>query len=434
MNNALLPAFGGPTGAHARRSGVFFQPLPWAILVAAGLFTLLYLRHLPCITTDPSNPINAYIRLCYSDVMVNYSYRGWASGVHLLGATEIDQPPLLGMFITLTSWFGRLLGWRLGARPSGNPYEGLPEFFGATAVWLFAAFLLLVVCSAVLARREGRGWDAMLIAASPVVLATGLINWDLFALGLTALAVVAFESERYLEAALVVGLAASASTMPLVFAVAMMAWCLLQAKWRQLALFAGAFGVTVVLVHLPQALTSFTSVYSYYHGVINTQISYGSIWYLLLDAGAPLREFGALTFVVSLLLIGVWLARLYTSGRAPKLGQLVATMMLIMVLLAPSYPPQTALWVLFALFLARPADGVMWAFSALQLLHTAAIWGRLAGHLEPGKSGPWMLYHLTVLLRVTFEAALLTETMLGARRRGATAIRATERTPVAENC
>ena len=107
MNNALIPALGGPLGAHGRRSGPFFQPLPWAILAATGLFMLLYLRHLPCITTDPANPVNAYIRLCYSDVMVNYSYNEWASGVHLLGGSSLDYPPLLAMLITLSSWFGR---------------------------------------------------------------------------------------------------------------------------------------------------------------------------------------------------------------------------------------------------------------------------------------------------------------------------------------
>lgn len=432
MNNALIPALGGPLGAHGRRSGPFFQPLPWAILVATGLFTLLYLRHLPCITTDPANPVNAYIRLCYSDVMVNYSYNEWASGVHLLGGSSLDYPPLLAMLITLSSWFGRLLGWRFTSQPASNGYEGLPEFFGATAILLFAAFLLLVVVSAFIARREGRSWDVMVVAASPVVLAAGLISWELFGLALTALAVLAFSAERTFEAALVAGLAASTSTMALMFVVAMCAWCVLRAQWRRCALFAGAFSVTVVLVHVPQAATSLSSVFRFYHGVVNGQISYGSVWYLVQDMGVPLREFGSLTFVVSLLVIGVWLAWLYTSRRMPSLGELAATMVLIWVLLAPAYPPQIALWALFALFLVRPAGGVLWAYSLVQLLHTAAVWGRLAGHLEPGKSGPWMLYHVVVVLRAGFELALLLETMHSVRSRGATALRATERTPEAK--
>lgn len=417
MNNALIPALGGPLGAHGRRSGPFFQPLPWAILVATVVFMLLYLRHLPCIITDPSNPVNAYIRLCYSDVLVKYSYNEWVSGVHLLGGSSLDYPPLLAMLITLSSWFGRLLGWRFTSQPAANAYVGLPEFFGATAIMLFAAFLLLVVVSAHIARREGRAWDVMMIAASPVVLAAGLISWDMFGLALTALAVLAFSAERTFEAALVAGLAASTSTMALMFVVAMCAWCVLRAQWRRCARFAAAFSITVVLVHVPQAATSLSSVFRFYHTVINGQISYGSVWYLAQDMGVPLRDFGSLTFVVALLVIGVWLAWLYTSRRTPSLGELTATIVLIWVLLAPTYPPQMALWVLFSLFLVRPAGGVLWAYSLVQLLHTAAVWGRLAGHLEPGKSGPWMLYHLVVVLRVGFELALLLETMHSVRRR-----------------
>lgn len=414
--NALIPSLGGPIGNHTRRSGVFFQPLPWAILVGAVLFALLYLRHLPCITTEPANPVNAYIRLCYSDVMTNYSYLGWASGVQLVGGEQLTLAPLLGVLVTFSGWFANLLGWRIDDPATENPYDGLAEFFGANAILLFAAFLLLIVCSATLARRAGRPWDVLLVAASPVAFAAGLINWDLLPLALTALALVAFGANRTLEAAIVLGLAASAGTMPLVFAAAMIAFLVLRDEWRRCAVFVGISAATFMLVALPQALASFTSLYRYYHGIINTEISYGSVWYLLLDMQVPLREFGGFTFVVSLLVIGVMLAWLYTSGRTVALEQLIAMMVLVIVLLAPAYPPQMALWVLFALFLVRPADPVVWGFSVLQLLHTAAVWGRLAGHLEPGGNGPWMLYHLVVALRIGFEAAFLAQTVRSMRR------------------
>ena len=62
-------------------------------------------------------------------------------------------------------------------------------FFGWTAVGLFVCFLITVVCFGWLGRRApGRqSWDAMIVGASPVVLAVGLVSWELFPVALTAL-------------------------------------------------------------------------------------------------------------------------------------------------------------------------------------------------------------------------------------------------------
>ena len=45
MHNALVPGLGGPMGAHATPRGLWFRPLPWAILAATASFLILFLRH-----------------------------------------------------------------------------------------------------------------------------------------------------------------------------------------------------------------------------------------------------------------------------------------------------------------------------------------------------------------------------------------------------
>lgn len=416
--NALLPVFGGPAGAHARRSGPFFHALPWAIVAAAIVFTLVYLRHLPCLTTNPDNPINAYIRVCYSDVQVNYSYLRWAEGVQLLGLDSLQFSPLLAMFITLAAATGRVLGWRFDDVPA-HEYVGLPHFFAANTILLFACLLGLVVATGILLRREGRPWDVMLIGASPVVFAAGLTNWDLFPLALVALGLLALEARRTLEAGIVLGLAASAATMPLAFVVGIVVALGLRREWSRLALFAGPFAVTWLVIHVPQAVVNFDSLVAFYLGQVQKDVGYGSLWFLLSTAGVPMREVGALLFVVALLIVAVLLAWLYVTDRRPRATAVSAAIVLILVFFAPAVSPQMGLWVVVALLLARPADALLWAFSFVQLVHYLAVWGRLGGHLTVEQSGPWVLYPAAVLLRIGFELVFLALILRDLRRRPA---------------
>lgn len=408
MNNALLPALGGPVGLHARRGGVFFRPLPWALLAGAVLFTALYLRHLPCLTTDPANPINAYIRACYSDLPVVYTWQGWAAGGSPLGGEQLALAPLLAIVVVFVLQLARLLGADIQPGATDvQQYAGVPAYFGASAILLFASFLLLIVASAVLARRDGRPWDVFFVAASPVVLAAGLVNFDLLPLGLTALGLALLARDRTIEAGVALGAAASAATMPLASVLGAAVALLLRRRFVRLAALGLAFVATWLLVHVPLLVRNFDAVYGYYHAEINKDVSYGSIWYLLREVGVPFRELGAFTFVVSVLLIGILAAWLYVTGRTPSAGQVSAAVVLVLVILAPACPPQTALWVVFAVFLARPVDVTAWAMSAVQALHYLAVWGWLSGHLTAEKSGPEMLYVLAVLIRMSFELVLL---------------------------
>jgi hypothetical protein len=408
VTNALLPLFGGPAGVHTRPRGVFYRPLPWAIGIGALLFTVLYLRHQPCLTTDPANPINAYIRACYSDLPVTYTWRGWAAGGSPLGGEELAVAPLLGIVVLLVLWLARMLGADVhGGATEAEQYAGVPAFFGASAIILFVGFLLLVVASAVIAARRGRPWDVLFVAASPVVLAAGLVSWDLVALGLTGGAMALLARRRHVEAGVVLGAAASAATMPLAFALAAGAALLLRRRMRELAYLVAASTATWLLIHLPYLLRDFDQVYAYYHAEITKDVGYGSVWYLAQEGGAPLRELGAFAFVVTLLLLGVLVAWLYVTGRTPRVGALAAAIVLVVVLLAPAYPPQAALWVVFALFLAFPVDRLLWAVAGVHALHYLAVWGWLSGHLTVEKNGPVMLYYLAVLTRLVLEIVLL---------------------------
>lgn len=139
--NALLPRFGGPMGRFADRNSVWFDPRPWAFLVATLTWAILLLRQLPCHSgTDTSNTL---VLLCHSDIPVLYSTTEVGLGGIPYLTLGFDLPPLTGWFIMGCALLARLVG---GTPPTAEAagVVGVEAFFAATAVALFGCFLLTV--------------------------------------------------------------------------------------------------------------------------------------------------------------------------------------------------------------------------------------------------------------------------------------------------
>lgn len=430
MKNALLPAFGGPMGRHARPTGRWFNPLPWTILTAALLFSVLAVRQAPCIQTDATNAVNAFIRLCYSDIPLMYTGQGFGLGTPPFGGDGgMLFPPVLGVLVLATV---RLTG-ALGAdiRPDADvqvQLDGAQVFFAVNAVMLFVFFLVWVVCTAMMGRgSEGgkyRTWDGLLVAGAPVVLASGLVHWDLLPIGLTALGLLQFSQRRVLEAGIVLGLAAAAGTMPIIVVIAVAVCIGLRGNWGHQVQFLAPAVVTWTVVHVPLVLTDVDQVISFYQNQVGGEASYGSLWYLLQTIGWDVRAAGYLGFMVLLFGLGVLVAWLYVSKRRPRVGTLVAIFVFLCALLGAAYSPQTGLWLLFALVLARPFRPEYIAFSIVQVGYYLAIWGWLSGHLTAAKTGPEGLYFLAIGLRLAVDVWLVVLFLRDIVRPGSDALRA----------
>lgn len=430
MKNALLPAFGGPMGRHARAAGRWFNPLPWTILTAALLFTVLAVRQVPCIQTDATNPINAFIRLCYSDIPLMYTGQGFGLGTPPFGGEGgMLFPPVLGVLLLATVRVTAALGADI--RPDADvqvQLDGAQIFFAVNAVMLFVFFLAWVISTVMMGRgsRNGkhRTWDGLLIAAAPVVLAAGLIHWDIVPVGITAIGLVQFARRRVLEAGIILGLAASAGTMPIIVVVAVAVCIGLRGNWGQQLQFLAPAVITWVVVHVPLLLTDVDQVISYYQNQVGGESSYGSVWYLLQLTGWNVRSAGYLGFMVLLFVIAVLVAWLYVSKRKPRVGTVVAIFIFLCAMLGAAYSPQTALWLLFALVLARPFKLEYICFSVVQVGYYLAIWGWLSGHLTSEKTGPEMLYFLAIGLRLAVDLWLVALFVRDIIRPGGDALRA----------
>ena len=128
-------------------------------------------------------------------------------------------------------------------------------------------------------------------------------------------------------------------------------------------------------------------------------------------------------FVVLLFALGVFIAYLFVTGKRPRVGSMVAVVILATVVLGAAYTPQTALWVLFAVVLARPFKPEIIAVSITGLFYYVAIWGWLGGWLTTTQNGPYMLYWLAIILHVLVELWLLTETVADIVRPARDAVR-----------
>lgn len=81
--------------------------------------------------------------------------------------------------------------------------------------------------------------------------------------------------------------------------------------------------------------------------------------------------------------------------------------MLAVIVVAPAFTPQTGLWVLFAVVIARPYRAELVAVTITQVLYAFALWGWLDGALTSAQSGPYWLYWLAILARAAVEIYLL---------------------------
>lgn len=411
MKNALLPGLGGPMGRHARPSGVWFNPLPWVILVASVLFVVLALRQVPCIQTDATNSVDGFIRLCYSDIPLMWTGQGFGLGKPPFGGDSVLFSPVLGVLMLAAVKVSGLLGAVI--QPDADvqlQLDGAQIFFAVNAVLLFIFFLAWVV-SMTLMGRDSRGrfrsWDGMLIAASPVVLASGLIHWDLLPIGLSAIGLYQFSRRRLIESGIVLGLAAAAGTMPMVIVIAVAVSIGLRGRAIQVVKFGLPAVVTWFVIHLPLLLRDWKSVMAFYQGQISGEAAYGSPWFLLQVTGVNLRYAGYLGLMLLLMAMVATIAWLYAKKIRPRVGTLVAIFVFLTCLLGAAFSPQTALWLLFALVLARPFRLEYIVFTAVQISYWFAIWGYLAGHLTAAKNGPTNLYFLAIAFRIIVDVWLI---------------------------
>ena len=224
-----------------------------------------------------------------------------------------------------------------------------------------------------------------MVALAPGLLLAGTINWDLYAVALLALGMLAWARRRPVAAGVLIGLAAAAKFYPLFALGPLFILCWRAGRLREFRAALVAAVVAWAAVNVPVMLIDFDGWAKFYALSQERAEGFSSIWFVLDQAGhgVPddlLNPLAGGLFVLACL--GIAVLGL-TAERRPRLPQLIFLTVAAFLLTNKVYSPQYVLWLIPLAALARPRwrDFLIW--QATEVVHFFGIWLLLAGY-PPG--------------------------------------------------
>lgn len=446
LAHAASAAVSGPLGRHARTGRSWWTPLRVTLAIATVVFGLGVLQKSPCVVdswAESASP-TPFSHLCYTDIPFLYVSRGLAEGIFPYTPTDdlpdqkqpatskeaeeltVEYPVLTGIWMGAAGWLTRQIGE--GPDVSRIPHSEVGQVLGvqhdSAVFWCvnavgFFIVLLLALLALVKAQRR-RPWDAVFIAASPMIALATFINWDMLAVGCVAGSLWGWSTRRPVWAGIFIGLGAATKLFPLFFLGPLLVLCLRRRQMDSWMKAASAALTVWLIVDLPVYLWSSTEFLWFWHFNAQRGSDFGSVWLLFSMAGhsASVHQINVVTLLVfggACLLVGL-LGLL--APRKPRLVQLTFLVVASFLLVNKVYSPQYVLWLLPLAALARPRwrDLVIW--QACEILYFFAVWMHIANFfVAPGTcqisssfisaSGCDWVYSLAILVRVAGELFLM---------------------------
>ena len=413
---------GGPVGRHW--SGhPWWTPVRVVLAVACVAWLLALVQKAPCAADDWSGETSRYAQMCYSDVPYLYVGRGFAEAALPYADNDgrypdLEYPVLIGYFAHATALVTQALhgGADLEARRAA-PAETIyadpaveaerQDFFLVTAV-LLAPFLLLSAWFLAGAHR-GRPWDAMGFVAAPVLVLTGLVNWDVLAIACLAGAMWAWSRGRPLLSGVLIGLGTAAKLYPLFLLGALLVVALRRKQLRAFGLAVGGAVLAWLAVNLPPMLTSWEGWRGFWSFNSDRGADLGSLWLVATEAGASftpetINRVSAAVFVLVCVLVLVLGLR---ARHVPRIPQLALLILIGFLLVNKVYSPQYVLWLLPLAALARPRWRDLLVWQAGEVLYFVMVWMYLGQFTAPATTGEQdAAYSWAIVVRVLAELYL----------------------------
>jgi uncharacterized membrane protein len=380
---ALSEVVGGPVGRRAAVGQAWWGPVRVALAVACLVLGLGVLADAGCRADGwvQREHRALWTGLCYSDVAFLYRERGLADGVAYRDA-PLEYPVLTGVVMQVSAVAARALTTDDPADPAKKLVADSVRFYDVTAVLMAIAALVAVVATARTVER--RPWDAMLVAASPVLLLTATINWDLLAVALTSLAILAWTRERPGWAGLLIGLGAAAKLYPVLLLGPLLLVTLRDPdRARAVPRFVVAVGAAVaawVVVNLPVYLWANEGWRQFFVFNVDRGAEFGSPWYVLnqLAPGLLPERLNVLLVLAAVVALTLIVGLAFVAPQPPRLAQLAFLAVVAFLLVNKVWSPQYALWLLPLAALARPRWRDLLIWQAGEMLYFVAVWWHLA--------------------------------------------------------
>ncbi len=388
---------GGPLGHHARTDlHRWWTPMRVVLVLVFAVSALGVISKQPCRADGWTAPAQ-YTHACYSDIPALYFARGLADGqfpyIDQPRAEQVEYPVLTG----LAMWMPAKL-----VPSHDSPTKRARWYFDLNVIALAVA--AAVAAAATLRTAGRRTWDAALFAGAPMLALTGTINWDLYAVALLALGMLAWSRERSLAAGVLIGLAAAAKFYPLFILGPLLVLCLRAGKMREFYVALGGAVVAWLAVNLPFMLADFDGWSRFYVLSRERGVGFSSIWFVLSQQGYTLSE-SRLNLVAGSLFVlacAVIAALALRAPRRPRLPQLALLVVAAFLLTNKVYSPQYLLWLIPLAALARPRWRDLLIWQAGEAIHFVGIWMLIAGY-PPGNANRALGedgYDVTVLAHI----------------------------------
>ena len=418
---------GGPIGTHAGRHP-WWTPLRVVLALTALCCALGFVSKTPCYQTSWGSDEVRYSDLCYSDLPYLYVGRGFAElewpYSDAIGVRDrypvMEYPVGIAYYAWATSYVTHWLSGSpdLASRGALNQdqlyqldqvrHEEL-LFTAVNAIGFAVCALIAAWCLSGVNRR--RPWDAVLFAASPVLLFEGMINWDLLAVVCVAGALWAHARGRPLLTGVLIGLGTAMKLYPLFLLGALAVIWGRDRRWRDLIEATLATAGSWALVNAPAYLSGPHEWKVFWSFNADRGADLGSVWLLLGQMTSHTASVHTIN-VVSWAFFLVWCAAVAVLGtlapEQPRLAQLGFLLVVGFLLVNKVYSPQYSLWLLPLAVMARPRwrDQLIW--QGAELFYFVSVWWYLGEYLNPGGGGDPGFYWVAMIVRIAGQLYLTT--------------------------
>lgn len=394
---------GGPAGKRIR----FGPTSSWwnltRVLIALTVvtFALGLLQKKPCYDGAWFGSGSQYSKACYSDMPHLYPGRGLADGAVPYfdktgdpGMPYLEYPVITGGVMYFAGVVAREFGGDLNAEQKW--------FVMVNALIMMACAVVVVVA---VARTSGRRpWDAAMVAAAPVLALNGIINWDMVAVAITAVAMMAWARRNVLLAGLLIGLATAAKLYPVLLLGPLFLLCLRGGRLADFFKATGAALAAWLAVNLPVMIFAWDGWKLFYTFSQERGADFGSLWLILQQRGHPMDIDTLNSWVTGLLVVmAIGIAALaMCAPRRPRFAQLAYLIIAAFLFTNKVYSPQYVLWLLPLVVLARPRwrDVLIW--QACEVIYFVGVWLYIESYAggEGSKGLSQNAYHVVIVIHL----------------------------------